>query len=199
VDLGCGRGEFLSLLQERGIAGFGVDASEEMRAACHARGLDVGDSDALAFLEASDRASLGGLFISHVIEHLPPPQVLRLVELAGTRIAPGGSIVVETLNPQCLFAYAPFYMDLTHVWPIHPLTLQYLLEANGFGEFATLYRQYLPDEMLQLPVLEGPASPLEARFNEAMSRLQLIIDLSFKNFIYGMGARKIDLQLQIKH
>lgn len=189
VDLGSGRGEFLTLMARAGLAAYGVEPSAEMRACC--AGLDVRAEEALSHLQDVADAGLGGIFMSHLIEHLPRPDVLRFAELAARKLAPGGAVVIETLNPQCLFAYAPFCMDLTHRWPIHPQTLEFILEANGFVDFQYRYRQYLPDEMLQFPTGPAPAaSELERAFGEAMSRLQLIVNLAFKNFIYAVAARK---------
>lgn len=192
VDLGCGRGEFLSLLREAGVDAYGVDAGAEMRAAAEALGHRVVDAPLLDHLEALPDASLGGLFMCHVVEHMPPEQVLRLGELAGRKVATGGTAVIETLNPQSLFAYGPFFMDPTHRWPVHPQMLQYLLEANGFGACELLYRQYLPAELLQLPTIAVPATELEQAFKDAMFRMQLVLDLTFKNFIYALAARRLD-------
>lgn len=191
VDLGCGRGEFLDLMREAGVGSWGVDTHSEMRAACRSRGLDVRDEDVIAHLESLEPASIGGLFMSHVVEHLPRRDVLRFGELAGSRLRPHGVVVVETLNPACVFAHAPFTMDLTHEWPIHPQTLQFILEANGFGEFETLYRQYLPPDMLQLvDTGVAAATPFERTVLDALQKLQTVVDLSFKNFIYALAAKR---------
>jgi SAM-dependent methyltransferase len=50
VDLGCGRGELLELLGERGIAARGVEGNAQAAAACRARGLDVVEGDLVDFL-----------------------------------------------------------------------------------------------------------------------------------------------------
>ena len=60
LDLGCGRGEFLELLRERGIAARGIDTNAEMVARCVERGLAVTRSDALSHLRALPEASVGG-------------------------------------------------------------------------------------------------------------------------------------------
>jgi SAM-dependent methyltransferase len=193
VDLGCGRGEMVALLCERGHAAYGVEADAEMRQVAVDRGLEVRHEDLLEHLRALEEASLGGVFMAHVIEHLPKQAVLELTSLLGSKVRPGGVVVLETLNPACWFAMAPFFMDLTHQWPIHPLTLQYLLEAHGYGGFEVRYQQYLPDTMLALP--QRPAhqaeSSLERDFIEAMQKLQVIVDLSFRNFIYAVVARRL--------
>ena len=50
VDLGCGRGEFLELLRERGVAARGVEGNAQAVATCRAKGLDVSEGDLVDFL-----------------------------------------------------------------------------------------------------------------------------------------------------
>ncbi|MBM3460622.1 MAG: class I SAM-dependent methyltransferase [Armatimonadetes bacterium] len=191
IDLGCGRGEFLSLLRERGQACYGIDSSPTMLAEAQRHDVDARDEDLLAHLDGLDDGALGGIFMCQVIEHLRREDVMEFAELASRKVAAGGVVVIETLNPQCVFSYAPFTMDLTHRWPIHPQTLQFLLEAGHFGEFEYLYRQYIPDELLQLPAPLITQGPQEAQFADAMRKLQIIIDLAFKNFVYAVSARRL--------
>ena len=77
--------------------------------------------------------SLGGLFAAQVVEHLQPAYLLRFLELAFHKLRPGGRVVLETLNPACWVAFFDSYIrDITHVWPLHPDTLKYLVLASGF-------------------------------------------------------------------
>lgn len=196
VDLGCGRGEFVGLLLEHGIEAYGVEADLEMHQVAAAQGFRVERQDLVEHVRELPTGSLGGVFMAHVIEHLPKPQVLEVVAQLGRVVRPGGTIVIETLNPACWFAFAPFCMDLTHQWPIHPLTLQYLLEAHHFGKFELRYQQYLPDAMLSLPQrpLHEAESSLERDFIEAMQKLQVLVDLSMRNFIYAVVAQRQETQ-----
>ena len=192
VDLGCGRGEMVELLTTHGHVAYGVESHPEMLEAARERGLPVVEADLLEHLASLPEASLGGVFMAQVIEHVPRPRVLVLCELLASRLAPGGKVVIETLNPQCLFAYAPFYMDFTHRWPVHPLTLEYLLAAHGFAGFETRYQQYVPEDMLRLPQrFAAPDAPqVERDLAEALQKLQIIVDLAFRNFIYALVAER---------
>ena len=50
------------------------------------------------------------------------------LELAFHKLRPGAPIVLETLNPACWTAFFDsFIRDITHVWPLHPETLRYLV------------------------------------------------------------------------
>ena len=133
LDLGCGRGEFLALLRDRGIQARGLDINHEMVEACHAAGLEAHEGDALGYLESLPDASLGGLIAVQVVEHFQPAYLTTLLDVAYHKLKPGATIVLETLNPSCWFAFFEAYIrDITHAWPLHPETLKFLVVASGF-------------------------------------------------------------------
>jgi hypothetical protein len=72
LDVGCGRGEFLDLLREAGIASRGLDMNHEMVEVCRERGLEVYEGDMVGYLESLADGSLGGLIAVQVVEHLEP-------------------------------------------------------------------------------------------------------------------------------
>ncbi|MEO8522509.1 MAG: class I SAM-dependent methyltransferase, partial [Acidobacteriota bacterium] len=153
LDVGCGRGEFLDLLASRGIPARGLDLNHEMAQSCRARGLDVAQGDAVGYLTSLPEASLGGVFAAQVVEHLDPPYLLRFLELASHKLRPGGRLVLETLNPACWVAFFESYIrDITHVWPLHPDTLKYLVLASGFTQAAIEFRSPVPVEDRLQPV-----------------------------------------------
>ena len=141
LDIGCGRGEFLDLLRERGISGQGLDLNPEMIEVCRSRGLQASVGDARAFLQQQPDESLGGIIAVQVIEHLEPSYLTQFLGLAFDKVRPGGRIILETINPTCWVAFfESFVRDLSHVKPIHPETLQYLLQASGFSSVDIVYR-----------------------------------------------------------
>ena len=147
LDLGCGRGEFLDLLREAGITARGLDINNEMIAECRTRGLEADAGDALVYLDRLPDGSLGGLFAAQVVEHLQPAYLVRLLGVAGRKLRPGSTIVLETINPACWFAFFDAYVrDITHVRPLHPDTLQYLLTASGFQRTTIRYSAPYPED-----------------------------------------------------
>src|SRR5947208_15082688 len=52
LDVGCGRGEFLTLLRAAGVSARGIDINGEMIAGARERGLDAEVADALAYLQS---------------------------------------------------------------------------------------------------------------------------------------------------
>jgi SAM-dependent methyltransferase len=169
LDVGCGRGEFLDLLKARGVSARGLDLNHEMVEVCRARGLEVAESDAVGYLQPLPDGSLGGLIAVQVVEHLQPGYLLRFLELAFHKLRPGAPIVLETLNPACWTAFFDsFIRDITHVWPLHPETLRYLVLASGFSGARIEYRSPVaPQDRLQ-PITADPASP-SAEFAEAFN------------------------------
>ncbi|MEO5895110.1 MAG: methyltransferase domain-containing protein, partial [Vicinamibacterales bacterium] len=119
VDVGCGRGEFLDLLNVQGIPACGIDLNHEMAEVCRARGLNVVEADAVGYLEAVADGSLSGVFAAQVVEHLEPAYLLRFLDLTFEKLQPGGTVVLETLNPACWTAFFESYIrDITHRWPL---------------------------------------------------------------------------------
>ena len=158
VDLGCGRGELLAALRAAGVTAKGVDANREMAAIARERGLDAVQGDALAFLELAADASLGGVIATQVIEHLEPDYLIRLLDAAARKLRRGAPIVLETINPACWLAFFSSYIrDLTHVTPVHPETLQYLLRAHGFERVEVRFSAPVPDHMKMKTIDLSPA------------------------------------------
>lgn len=162
LDLGCGRGEFLELCRDNGIDAQGIDLNEQMVEICQDKGLDCQKGDILESLAERQDKTLEGIFSSQVIEHLSPAQLKKLIELAYFKLAPGGHIVLETINPASVFALVQiFFLDLTHQKPIHPQTLKFLLESSGFEDVEIKYSHPLEQEQLQtLPGADETASIL---------------------------------------
>jgi 2-polyprenyl-3-methyl-5-hydroxy-6-metoxy-1,4-benzoquinol methylase len=182
LDVGCGRGEFLDLLKETGISAKGLDLNPEMVEVCRARGLDATTADARSYLQGIPDESLGGLIAVQVIEHLEPAYLTQMLALAFDKVRPGGRVVLETINPACWVAFFESYIrDLTHVKPIHPETLQYLLQANGFSKVEIVYRAPIAPEGRLQKVTARPAhfgdtatdalTELVSSFNRNVDRL----------------------------
>ena len=194
LDLGCGRGEFLALLGERGIKAHGLDINHEMIEACRARGLDAREGDALAYLESLPDASLGGLIAVQVVEHFQPPYLVRLLDTAFHKLKPGSTIALETLNPSCWFAFFEAYIrDITHAWPLHPETLKFLVVGSGFQRVdVRMLSPYPGDARLQhiqspdqLPLA---LANLAMTFNENVDKLNAVM---FSHLDYAVVGERI--------
>lgn len=142
VDLGCGRGEFLEILQEHGIHAVGVDLYEKSVQFCRAKGFTVAEEDAVEFLKAQKAESVDGIFSAQLIEHIPVRSILELCRESYRVLKSGSYLVLETPNPMCLSTYMnSFYLDPTHKNPIHPHFLEYLLQECGFSNVLINFNQ----------------------------------------------------------
>ena len=147
LDVGCGRGEFLELLREAGIPGHGVDLDAGMVDAALASGLSAEQGDAFAFLEGLPDGALGGIYSAQVIEHMRPRDLNRLLQLAHAKLQPGGVFVAETPNAICEPAMRNFYLDPTHIRPVHPELARFLAEEAGFTLSHFVFTSAMPGQL----------------------------------------------------
>ncbi len=167
LDLGCGRGESLALFSRHGLAARGVDGSAEMVAACQRQGLEAEVADLFEHLAGLAEGSLGAVVSFHVVEHLAPESLDRLVRLAWRVLEPGGVLILETPNPlSVVVAARNFWLDPTHRRPVHPKSLELLFEAAGFEEVETLFlRPFAAAERLpEVDLSRLPAGQAELAF-----------------------------------
>jgi glycosyltransferase involved in cell wall biosynthesis/SAM-dependent methyltransferase len=132
LDVGCGRGEFLDLLRGAGIGGRGVDLDAAMVERCREKGHQVVEGDALEHLDRLEDAKLPGAFVAQLIEHLPAEALNELLRLLAAKLAPGGTVVLETVNPHSPTALKAFWTDPTHHHPLFPEVTLALGRFAGF-------------------------------------------------------------------
>lgn len=134
LDIGCGRGEWLALLTHEKIPASGIDLNPINGDYCRARGLDVHTGDALGHLANLPAGSLGAVTALHLVEHLPFATLLALTDEILRVLKPGGLLIYETPNPEnLLVATQSFWLDPTHLRPLPPGLLQFLVLQRGFA------------------------------------------------------------------
>lgn len=183
LDLGCGRGELLHLLRLEGMEAWGADLDSAMLMEARSHGVHVEQLDALTALASVPAASLGGIFAGQVVEHLFPGELLQLLRLARRQLAPGGIIVLETINVSSPAAFMKSYTrDLDHKLPLHPEYLKLLLQLAGFADVQLQFTMpFAPEErMTPLP----PAGELGWQ-PAAQQAVQERLDF-LDRFLFGM-------------
>ncbi|MGK9170949.1 methyltransferase domain-containing protein [Inquilinus limosus] len=139
IDIGCGRGEWLELLGENGLAASGIDLNRVMVEECHARGLKATLGDALEILRSLPERSLSAVTGFHIIEHLPFDVLVTLFDEVLRVLKPGGMVIFETPNPANLQVAAErFYMDPTHLNPLPSDLISFIATARGFSKVEVL-------------------------------------------------------------
>ncbi len=132
LDIGCGSGIFLKLLQERGVDGTGIDSSEDAVARCREQNLHAILTDAMKYLsECGTRYD--GVFCSHIVEHIQPDTLMQLLDAANRILKPGGKIIIITPHFGDISVMSElFWLDISHVRPYPLPLLRLLLEHAGF-------------------------------------------------------------------
>jgi len=135
LDVGCGAGDFLRALAERGWEVAGVEPSHAAREAA-ARRLGVGVVRAGTLEQADLRpASFALVTLWDVLEHVPDP--VRMLRTVRRLLRPGGRLVVETQDVASPLARLlgrrwHHYKHAEHLVHFHEATLRRALQQAGF-------------------------------------------------------------------
>jgi 2-polyprenyl-3-methyl-5-hydroxy-6-metoxy-1,4-benzoquinol methylase len=165
IDIGCGRGDMLEVLQVNGFDAMGVDQDALMVAHCKRRGFDVTEDNALRFLDRLDDGSVGAILCLQVIDHLMTSELEILVELCQRKLARGGVLIVESINPLSLHAFANHFLtDLTHLKAVPPESLAFICTQIGFEKVDTI-------DVARHPYADLGDNVPDGHTREALSRL----------------------------
>jgi O-antigen chain-terminating methyltransferase len=174
LDVGCGRGEWLELMRERGVPAHGIETNRVLVEQGRGRGLDVRSAEGLDYLRSLPDGSVAVLTAFHVLEHLPLPVLLAFLDETTRVLRPGGLAIFETPNPEnIVVGSCNFYIDPTHQKPLFPGTIQFLVEQRGLvrvellrlsaGRCADPVR-LLPDSHALAPYLNPVLETFKMRF-----------------------------------
>tara|TARA_B100001093_G_scaffold202241_2_gene194263 strand:+ start:1414 stop:2532 length:1119 start_codon:yes stop_codon:yes gene_type:complete len=165
LDVGCGRGEWLELLQNNNIVGIGIDTNPDMVAECKNRQQDVILGDAIDFMKDKGENSLGAITGFHIIEHIPFTQLVKLFNHCLVALKEGGIMIFETPNPENLcVGSCNFYLDYTHILPYPPQLIKFLADYVGFSRTKIL-ELHPVDKSFQLEVKDRPTDRLNKLIN----------------------------------
>lgn len=182
LDIGCGRGEWLELAREHGIAVRGIDLNRNFAASCRGLGLDIMEGDAIAMLRTLPDASIGAITSMHLVEHLPFETLVQLLDESYRVLRPGGVIALETPNPENLSVSSHwFFLDPTHRNPLPPVTLAWLVRERGFVD-PRIERLTAERDLGAPPLLTDDVAGAES-VNVLLERLHAAAD-------YSIVARK---------
>lgn len=191
LDIGCGKGEFLELLREKGIGGYGIDIQDDVVRYCQDLGLKAVHAEGIDHLKSLPDQALDGVFISQVVEHLTPGELIETVGLVFQKVRPGSCVVVETPNPQCLLIFASFfYADLSHVQPVHSETMKFLFLSAGFQDVEIKMINPVPRSQ-RLARMRQPGGDLPHHWvDELNSNLEKVNSVLFGYMDYAAVARR---------
>lgn len=135
LDLACGCGEFLFMLEEHGFRSTaGVDLCKEQvdMARQFVRG-DLFQRDVVEFLCAQPPASYDFVTALNLLEHLPKTQSLDFLREIRRVLSPGGTLVLMVPNALSPFGASTRYWDVTHEISFTPNNFHQLAPLAGFS------------------------------------------------------------------
>ncbi|KJH66687.1 class I SAM-dependent methyltransferase [Chromobacterium violaceum] len=183
LEVGCGRGEYLSLLAEAGADAYGVEHLQASVDACRQAGLRMEQG----FVDGPDaRLAAGpfdGFMILNFLEHIPAAH--RTLQGIAANLADGAVGMVEVPNFDMIIAkglFAEFIPD--HLFYFTERTLARLLEANGFEVLDC--RAAWHDYVLSATVRKRRPQDLSA-----LAACQGALRASFDDFLGRFGEGKV--------
>ena len=141
LDAGCGEGALLAFLRDRGYTNIeGFDLSPECIEQCNSLGIDfVKRFDVLKLIDwPADGYAV--IFLMDIVEHLPKEKAAGVLEVARTKLAPGGCLVIQTPNLGSIMGPYHRYCDLTHEFGLTEKSVRDLLTLAGFRREAVEVR-----------------------------------------------------------
>jgi SAM-dependent methyltransferase len=139
LDLGCGPGNFLFLMEKLGYTNLtGVDRSGEQiemaRQWCPRSTLIHGDVKEFLAGNPGKFGLIGGF---DLIEHFSKREILPLIKQIADALSAGGRLILQTPNAESPWGLGYRYGDFTHEIAFTPQSLEHLLRLHGFTDFQT--------------------------------------------------------------
>ena len=132
IDLGCGRGELVRLLQEDGFDAEGIDISPEQVALARAAGVTRVRQGDFRTVLAAHPAHYSAITATDLLEHLTKPEVLRTFDDVAAALAPGGVFVGRVPNAVSPLGGHIQAGDFTHQTSFTARSIRQLAAAAGY-------------------------------------------------------------------
>ncbi len=145
LDLGCGIGDFLYHLRNKGYTNFyGVDISSQQVEYCRQHVSDrVELADGRNFL--ADKKGVYDLISAHdVMEHIPKQELLPYLELVRDALKVGGIFIMRVPNMSNPLGLDARYNDFTHEVGFTGKSIEQVLGISGFKQVAMLPPRKIP-------------------------------------------------------
>ena len=133
----CGDGWLVRRINGAGGDAYGVDPRSPIVDAAEFGVVDLRGEGLAEHLRSVAAAGLGGMVLSGVVEGLAGGERTHLLTAVGTTLAPGGTLVLHSVNRQAWGAAdAPVEADLAAGHPLRAGTWRVLLERAGYSATA---------------------------------------------------------------
>jgi 2-polyprenyl-3-methyl-5-hydroxy-6-metoxy-1,4-benzoquinol methylase len=145
LDFGCGTGDFLYHLKQKGYKNFyGVDISPQQVEYCRQHITDrVEKVNGMDFLKG--KQGVYDLIAAHdVLEHIPKEQTLEFLHLSKEALKKNGTLIIRVPNMSNPFGLDARYNDMTHEIGFTSKSLNQALEISGFKDIRILSPREIP-------------------------------------------------------
>ncbi len=133
LDIGSGRGEWIQKCNAMGFRSIGLELDSSMANDCRKLNLNIKQGDALLLLDDFPENSYSIVSAFHVIEHMNHENINELLIKAKRILKPEGLLILETPSiDNFLVSTKSFHIDPTHINPIHPDLLAFIIKRIGF-------------------------------------------------------------------
>lgn len=135
VDLGCGSGALILLLQQIGYLNLlGVETSPSQVAFAQQLGVrSILLGDIIPFLRGSVSQIFDVVVLFDALEHFCKDEVLDIMDQSYRVLRPGGRLILHVPNAEGIFGSRIFWSDFTHEMAFTPEGLRQLTCAAGFS------------------------------------------------------------------
>ena len=133
LDIGSGRGEWIQKCNAKGFNSIGLELDAKMVNDCRKLNLNIQEGDALSLLDEFGEDTFSIVSAFHVIEHISHENLKKLIIHAKRILKPEGLLILETPSIDNLMVSSKsFHIDPTHINPIHPDLLSFMIKRIGF-------------------------------------------------------------------
>ncbi len=134
LDIGCGWGGLLKVLQEKGYTqSEGFDLSQEQVDNAVSLGINNVTTNTIeSFFETSTPNSYDVIILFDVLEHFPSDEGVKHMKAIQSMLKPGGKIILQVPNGASLISIN-YYSDVTHFKAFTPVSLGQVSKMAGFS------------------------------------------------------------------
>ena len=159
LELGCGRGEYLSIMKRQGVKAYGLEYSKPAVDCCKSMELNVERGYLSTGSKPLKNGPFDAFYIMNFLEHFPDPK--SGLEAMGDNLRSGGIGLVEVPNFDMIIRkqlFSEFIKD--HLLYFTKDTLETALKLSGFEvlESKVVWHDYIISSVVkkrELPVLDS--------------------------------------------